>query len=134
MRKPEDFQRLIEAKFRERLYEGQTPGDYIRTALALQNEVISEYLAEVEQERVSRQLVGVGCLRRMSMLTGKFWRGVILTPIWPLIWLELGFDLRYDGPSDLCGGCCQRAEAMVRWWRGPGQDNSAFTAAPEQLN
>jgi hypothetical protein len=53
----------------------------------------------------------------------KLLRGLALLPMWPLIWLQLGFKL--DGKCEpnecgLCsdGGCCERAEKMVRWFRG----------------
>ena len=48
----------------------------------------------------------------------KIIKTIILLPMWPLIWAQLGFSL--DGP---CGGCrcsracCKRAKAMVQWWR-----------------
>jgi hypothetical protein len=60
---------------------------------------------------------------------GKLVRGIVLAPMWPLIWLQMGFGLKpcraaADDGCGLCAGgslfpgCCERAEAMVRWWRG----------------
>lgn len=57
----------------------------------------------------------------------KFLKTIVLVPMWPLIWMQIGFDLNFDKCNDRASGCwtcgeangkcCRRAKAMVTWWQ-----------------
>jgi hypothetical protein len=54
----------------------------------------------------------------------KLFKTIVLLPMWPLIWLQLGFKLDTRPTygcgvcgNDECSGCKRRARAMVNWWR-----------------
>lgn len=52
---------------------------------------------------------------------------IILLPLWPFIWLQLGLNLDVNCNEDdkscfVCGvfkggKCCRRAKNLVRWWQ-----------------
>lgn len=54
----------------------------------------------------------------------KMLRGIALGPMWPLIWAQMGWGLDYDCTQNACHvcnsgpSCCDRAQALVRWYRG----------------
>lgn len=59
----------------------------------------------------------------------KFWRGVMIGPAWPLIWMQLGLKLQEVPWHSRCGacgafseGCYERAVKMKRWYTGEDQE------------
>jgi hypothetical protein len=63
--------------------------------------------------------IGVAVCLGMSGLWWRPWQRVLKTlmigPLWPLVWLQVGFDL--NGKCNPDNGCCTRAKALVAWWR-----------------
>lgn len=53
----------------------------------------------------------------------KILKGIVLLPMWPLIWMQMGVKLDkncWTSSCQVCGGgdgCCARAHRMVEWFR-----------------
>ncbi len=84
---------------------------------------VSHYLERLcdAHSRLAQANTRIAQLERGFSLR-KLIKGIILAPLWPLIWLQVGFSLDKDCSKNECeacgkGGCCTNAKRMVAWFR-----------------